>query len=285
MKKKQTKQPKKSHPSKAVAIRKHTEAVAQKLLSLADPSQVMSFGLQLKEFIKNNSLSVKIGDHDYSMVDGWKYAGLNFGLTAVPNQPVKMHKDGEYITVLYSPKEFQGKNGKYTKEVAIFAGFTQDASVLDQVRLSNKVTREMTKPHFAYSCDCAIEKLSDKSKVSRGTGYCDNLELKKTDFDEYAVISMAETRSIGKAYRNLIGYVMKAAGFEPTPAEEMSMTTENYSETGSEGQKRPVPTNDEFKAIMKRVIQEGEEAIDKAKEHFSFTDDQLKSLQLSVPKK
>ena len=32
---------------------------------------------------------------------------------------------------------------------------------------------------------------------------------------------MAQTRAEGKAYRLLLGWLMKAAGFEATPAEEM----------------------------------------------------------------
>lgn len=56
-----------------------------------------------------------------------------------------------------------------------------------------------------------------------GIGYavCSNKEAKKKTFDEYAVLSMAQTRAIGKAYRNKIGWIMKLAGYETTPAEEM----------------------------------------------------------------
>lgn len=57
--------------------------------------------------------------------------------------------------------------------------------------------------------------------VSRGFAVCSNKEAKKKSFDEYAVLSMAQTRAIGKAYRNLIGWVMKLAGYEATPTEEM----------------------------------------------------------------
>ncbi len=32
---------------------------------------------------------------------------------------------------------------------------------------------------------------------------------------------MAQTRAVGKAYRNILAWLMKAAGFEATPAEEM----------------------------------------------------------------
>lgn len=57
--------------------------------------------------------------------------------------------------------------------------------------------------------------------VGKGIAVCSNKENKKKSFDEYAILSMAQTRAIGKAYRNLIGWVMKLAGYESTPTEEM----------------------------------------------------------------
>jgi hypothetical protein len=57
--------------------------------------------------------------------------------------------------------------------------------------------------------------------VSRGFGICSNKEMKRSMNDEYAILSMAQTRAIGKAYRNVIGWVMKLAGYEATPKEEM----------------------------------------------------------------
>lgn len=56
--------------------------------------------------------------------------------------------------------------------------------------------------------------------VATGFAVCSKTEAKKTSFDEYAILSMAQTRAIGKAYRNLVGWVVKMAGFESTPAEE-----------------------------------------------------------------
>jgi len=61
---------------------------------------------------------------------------------------------------------------------------------------------------------------NDKT-ISIGYAICSKEELKKKSFDEYAILSMAQTRAIGKAYRNLIGWVMKLAGYESTPSEEM----------------------------------------------------------------
>ncbi|SDM11248.1 hypothetical protein SAMN05421823_110197 [Catalinimonas alkaloidigena] len=56
-----------------------------------------------------------------------------------------------------------------------------------------------------------------------GTGYavCSNKENGKRFYQEFAIASMAQTRAIGKAYRNLLAWIIRAAGYEPTPAEEM----------------------------------------------------------------
>jgi len=38
---------------------------------------------------------------------------------------------------------------------------------------------------------------------------------------DYQVMSMAQTRAIGKAYRNKLAWIIRLAGYSPTPAEEM----------------------------------------------------------------
>ena len=65
--------------------------------------------------------------------------------------------------------------------------------------------------------------LRDKegNKVGYGVAICTNREPGKTGFDEYAVASMAQTRAVGKAFRLKIGWLLKVAGYETTPAEEM----------------------------------------------------------------
>jgi len=57
--------------------------------------------------------------------------------------------------------------------------------------------------------------------VSSGVAICSNKEKGKQYFDEYAIASMCQTRAIGKAYRIYLGWIMKMAGFESTPLEEM----------------------------------------------------------------
>jgi len=73
-----------------------------------------------------------------------------------------------------------------------------------------------------WKADVEIVNLKTGEVLSRGFAVCSNKEGKKKGFDEYAVLSMAQTRAIGKAYRNVIGWVMKLAGYDGTPAEEMT---------------------------------------------------------------
>lgn len=73
----------------------------------------------------------------------------------------------------------------------------------------------------------------DGRVISTGFALCSKEETKKRSFDEYAILSMAQTRAIGKAYRNLIGWVVKAAGYEATPAEEMKEKPKEVGKTES----------------------------------------------------
>lgn len=77
-----------------------------------------------------------------------------------------------------------------------------------------------------YTATCEIRNISSGNVVAVGVALCTNAEPTKKYFDEYAILSMAQTRAIGKAYRNLLAWLMKAAGFEATPAEEMDFVHE-----------------------------------------------------------
>lgn len=85
-----------------------------------------------------------------------------------------------------------------------------------------------------WQCEVVIKRLKDDKTVARGFAICSNKESTKKTFDEYAVLSMAQTRAIGKAYRNLIGWVMKLSGYEGTPSEEIVRAGETPKEVSSD---------------------------------------------------
>ena len=91
------------------------------------------------------------------------------------------------------------------------------------------LTRRGTEPgqvELKYMAKCEVRNINTGQLVATGIAICSNFEHSKKRFDEYAILSMAQTRAIGKAYRNLLAWLMKAAGFEATPAEEMDFVHE-----------------------------------------------------------
>ncbi len=87
-----------------------------------------------------------------------------------------------------------------------------------------------------YIAEVTIYRYSDNVRLSKGVAICSNKEANKRNWDEYAICSMAQTRATGKAFRNLLSWIMKAAGFEATPAEEMDFNAkpsdDNYPTDG-----------------------------------------------------
>jgi hypothetical protein len=101
---------------------------------------------------------------------------------------------------------------------------------------------------FKYLAKCEVRKITTGEVVSTGIAICSSFEKTKSAFDEYAILSMAQTRAIGKAYRNLLAWLMKAAGFEATPAEEMDFAP-------AEAPKKPTQTVQE---VFAEIVEEQE---------------------------
>lgn len=99
-------------------------------------------------------------------------------------------------------------------------------SQLGLIPIIQSVTNISTDSEIKYQATVDVIRLADNSVVSRGIAICSNKESNKRQWDEYAICSMAQTRATGKAFRNLLSWLMKAAGFEATPAEEMDFNKE-----------------------------------------------------------
>lgn len=57
--------------------------------------------------------------------------------------------------------------------------------------------------------------------VGAGFAICSNKEPGRKNYQEFAIASMAQTRAVGKAFRTCIAWMIRAAGYEATPSEEM----------------------------------------------------------------
>ena len=56
--------------------------------NLSKIEDIKQFSSVLRTYIEENQLSTEISGNKYVNVDGWKFAGLNFGLTAIPGRRI-----------------------------------------------------------------------------------------------------------------------------------------------------------------------------------------------------
>lgn len=120
------------------------------------------------------------------------------------------------------------------------------------------LTRRGTEPgqvEIKYMAKCEVRNITTGQLVATGVAICSNFEHSKKRFDEYAILSMAQTRAIGKAYRNLLAWLMKAAGFEATPAEEMDFAP-------ADTPKKPTQTVQE---VVAEIVEEQDVDLDALK--------------------
>ena len=129
------------------------------------------------------------------------------------------------------------------KEYVNVEGWQYAGSRLGILPVVEHLVNISTDEEIKYQAKVNLLDLRSQQVVGAGFAICSNREQGKKYYQEFAIASMAQTRAIGKAYRNILAWIIRAAGYEPTPAEEM-----DYS--GNDQAAKPaVPT--EKKATMK----------------------------------
>lgn len=112
-------------------------------------------------------------------------------------------------------------------------GWAFAGSQLGLLPILTNLTDLSKEPEIKYKAEIELRRISDDKLMGRGFAICSNKERTKKNFEEYAIASMAQTRAEGKAFRMLLSWLMKAAGFETTPTEEM-IDTPDADEIGDE---------------------------------------------------
>lgn len=126
---------------------------------------------------------------------------------------------------------------------------------------------------YKYRAEVSLRD-KDGNKVGYGVAICTNKESGKKNFDEYAVASMAQTRAVGKAYRMKIGWLLKIAGYETTPAEEMDAVVEGETVEKPRGDRLDF---EELKGEIRVIYTESEllRHFNDTKKRYSLTEKQL----------
>ncbi|QIX62886.1 hypothetical protein HER32_17580 [Hymenobacter sp. BT18] len=107
------------------------------------------------------------------------------------------------------------------KEFVNVEGWQYAGSRLGIVPIVDHVINVSTDTEIKYQAKVTLFDMRSGHTVGAGFAICSNKEQGKKFYQEFAIMSMAQTRAIGKAYRNILAWIIRAAGYEPTPAEEM----------------------------------------------------------------
>ncbi len=152
-----------------------TEAIAIKY-ELGNPAHIEKFSKVLQDYIKKNKLSMNIQGNEYVKVDGWKFAGVSFGIVPIPKKPIRIE----------SP---------------------EGTSMADK--------------ELRYECEVDLVQIATQMIVGHGFSVCSSKEKNRAGADAFVLSAMSQTRAIGRAFKNLLGFIMMSAGYAETPYEEM----------------------------------------------------------------
>jgi hypothetical protein len=111
-----------------------------------------------------------------------------------------------------------------------------------------------------YVATAVIIRNRDGMIIGRGTSICSRWETSWEKRDDYALAGMAQTRSKARAARQIIGFLIKLAGLEPTPAEEMGYVDAEFKKDDPKPAAQPTyhkMTQKELDDLQDRLINVG----------------------------
>lgn len=139
------------------------------------------------------------------------------------------------------------------KEYVNVEGWQYAGSRLGILPVVEELINVSDENELKYQAKVKLLNLRSEQIVGTGFAICSNKESGKKYYQEFAIASMAQTRAIGKAYRNILAWIIRAAGYEPTPAEEMEYTSVPDRE---EVQARPARTKISDRPAVQPVAEE-----------------------------
>ena len=128
------------------------------------------------------------------------------------------------------------------KEFVNVEGWQYAGSRLGIVPIVEHVINVSSAEELKYQAKVTLFDMRHGTTVGAGFAVCSNKESGKKFYQEFAIMSMAQTRAIGKAYRNCLAWIIRAAGYEPTPAEEMDYNTNHQAVAPAAAVAQAVPT-------------------------------------------
>jgi hypothetical protein len=147
----------------------------------------------------------------------------------------------ELKNVIVSQKLYQLFQGK---EYVVVEGWTTLGMLLGILPVEEKVERL---PNGSYVAYVKLVRAQDGQQVGGASSLCGVDEKRWGKAEEYARRSMAVTRATGKAFRLGYSWIMRLAGYEPTPFEEMPVVEVIDVPAETPAKRAPPPTEDQVR--------------------------------------
>jgi len=199
------------------------QEVINKAIEMATP---------LAETIRKAGLTVKVGDKEYVRVEGWNILGAMCGVLPQLEWNRKISDN----PVVYEARVILVNASGRTIGSAESMASGAECSMIDAKRKCPDCGAET----LIFTREAKFGPFKGQSSFwcgPRDGGCGHNFPGKDERItsqpvgkvgipapwtrDEFSIRSMCHTRTIGKAYRTTLSWVMKLAGFEPTPLEDM----------------------------------------------------------------
>lgn len=148
----------------------------------------------------NKTIKKKVESYDISKSDETMYLAVDLAKFIKENKLYHNIQGKEYVNV---------------------EGWQYAGSRLGILPVVKELTNISDEHEMKYQAKVELLNLRTEQIIGSGFAICSNKESGKKYYQEFAIASMAQTRAIGKAYRNILAWIIRAAGYEPTPAEEM----------------------------------------------------------------
>jgi len=131
------------------------ELAKQEKFELASPADVDRFSFILKQYIVQNKLSTEIQGKTYVYSDGWKFAGISFGLSPIVEEPVNI-SEGKLAYVFYQMKQPYGGGKQYEAAYCI----TSVPKLIEGLKKDKKTVRSSEIEVRKFKCNCDIINLA-----------------------------------------------------------------------------------------------------------------------------
>lgn len=183
---------------------------------------------KLANLIQDRQLFHQIETNKYVMVEGWTTLGALLGVfphvVSCTMKERKVNRVLVEITKKYKDKA-SGQWKEYQKKVYIDPEMVEETMKVHK-KADNTILRELTE--VTYTARVQLKNLAGQV-ITEAETICSNMEEGKLLNPEYSISSMAQTRATGKAFRLAFSWIMRLAGYDATPWEEVQDFVEKKS--------------------------------------------------------